>query len=264
MGAEANREVLSRRWLHQALDDSLRRLGVDHVDLYQCHAWDPLTPISETLGALDDLVTAGKVRYVGVSNFAGWQLQRAVLVARYEGRAPVATLQPQYNLLARDIELELVPLCLDEGVGILPWSPLGGGWLTGKYDRDEGPKGATRLGEDPERGVEAWARRNTDRTWQIVDAVRETAAACGVSPAQVALRWVTDRPGVSSTILGARTLDQLRDNLAAVELVLDEAQTARLDEVSAPATPLYPYGWAADLDAQRRERAQRSRARTDG
>ncbi|MEV0715097.1 aldo/keto reductase [Asanoa sp. NPDC050611] len=149
MGDDVNDAGLSRTHLSRALDASLARLGVDTIDLYQAHAWDPLTPIEETLRFYDDAVRAGKIRYVGVSNFVGWQLQKAVLLARFGGLPPIVTLQPQYNLLARDIEHEVVPVCLNEGIGILPWSPLGGGWLTGKYRRDEVPTGATRLGENP-------------------------------------------------------------------------------------------------------------------
>jgi aryl-alcohol dehydrogenase-like predicted oxidoreductase len=198
-------------------------------------------------------VAAGKVRYVGVSNFAGWQLQRAALLGRGPGHAPVVTLQPQYSLLSREIEWELVPLCLEEGIGMLPWSPLGGGWLTGKYSRDERPSGATRLGEDPDRGQEAWGRRNTERTWAVVDAVREIADAHGASMAQVALAWVTGRPGVTSTILGTRTVEQLDDNLGAARLELDPEQVARLDEVSDPGLPPYPYGFIAEMSENRAE-----------
>ena len=219
---------------------------MDTIDLYQAHCWDPVTPLEETLAAFAELVAAGKVRYVGVSNFAGWQLQRAALLGRRPGHAPVVTLQPQYSLLSREIEWELVPLCLEEGIGMLPWSPLGGGWLTGKYSRDERPSGATRLGEDPDRGQEAWDRRNTERTWAVVDAVQEIADAHGASMAQVALAWVTGRPGVTSTILGTRTVEQLDDNLGAAQLELEPEQVARLDEVSDPGLPPYPYGFIAD------------------
>ncbi|NNJ46706.1 MAG: aldo/keto reductase, partial [Acidimicrobiia bacterium] len=154
-----------RAHLERAVDASLSRLGVDTIDLYQIHAWDPDTPLEETLATLNDLVKAGKIRFAGVSNYAGWQLQRAVLTARYEGWAPIVSLQPKYSLLSRDIELELLPLCLDQNIGVLPWSPLGGGWLTGKYTPVDRPVGATRLGENPSRGIEAYDLRNTDRTW---------------------------------------------------------------------------------------------------
>ena len=245
-------EGLGRRYLTRALDASLRRLGVETVDLYQTHMWDPSTPVEETLAFLDDAVRAGKVHHVGVSNVTGWQLQRLLLVARYEGLTPVVTLQPQYNLLAREVEWELAPLCVDAGVGMLPWSPLGGGWLTGKYRRDEHPSGATRLGEDPQRGVEAWDTRATEKTWRVLDVLREVAEARGVAMATAAVAWVTDRPAVTSTLLGARTVEQLEDSLAAADLELSAEETARLDEVSAPDTPEYPYGFIAESTAPRR------------
>jgi aryl-alcohol dehydrogenase-like predicted oxidoreductase len=243
MGPDANDLGLSRRHLQRAVDGSLRRLGVDCIDLYQVHAWDPMTPLDETLRALDDMVRVGKIRYVGLSNFTGWQIQKAVGLARMHGLAAPITLQPQYNLLVREIEWEIVPACLDAGLGLLPWSPLGGGWLTGKYQRDTAPVGATRLGEDPDRGVEAYSRRSTqDRTWDVIDVVRRVADERGASMAQVALAWLVDRPGVTSVILGARTVDQLQDNLAAATLHLHPAETAALDVASDPSPADYPYG----------------------
>jgi aryl-alcohol dehydrogenase (NADP+) len=243
MGEGPNDAGLTRTHLSQALDASLRRLGVETIDLYQAHAWDPLTPIEETLGFFDDAVRAGKIRYAGVSNFLGWQLQKASLLAQFRGLAPIVTLQPQYNLLIRDIEFELVDVCRNENIGILPWSPLAGGWLTGKYLRDQSPTGATRLGEDPRRGMEAYAPRNAqERTWQVIDALRQVAQGRGVSLSQVALAWVADRPAVTSVILGARTLEQLDDNLAAADLHLSEKETAQLDEASSPIVSDYPYG----------------------
>jgi aryl-alcohol dehydrogenase-like predicted oxidoreductase len=243
MGDGPNDAGLTRTHLSRALDASLRRLGVETVDLYQAHAWDPLTPIEETLGFFDDAVRAGKIRYAGVSNFLGWQLQKTVLLAKSGGRPPIATLQPQYNLLVRDIEFELVEVCGNENVGILPWSPLAGGWLTGKYVRDEHPTGATRLGEDPQRGMEAYAPRNAqERTWHVIDAVRQVAGDRGVSMSQVALSWIADRPSVSSVILGARTVEQLGDNLGAAGLHLSEQETDLLTQASAPIVSDYPYG----------------------
>jgi aryl-alcohol dehydrogenase-like predicted oxidoreductase len=243
MGTGPNDVGLSRRHLSAALDASLRRLGVDRVDLYQVHAFDPWTPLEETLRFFDDAVRAGKIHYPGLSNFTGWQLQRAVDVAEFRQLAVPVTLQPQYNLLVREIEWEIVPAAQANGLGLLPWSPLGGGWLTGKYRREERPAGATRLGENPERGVEAYDRRSPlQRTWDVVDAVREVAEGRGVSMAQVALAWLVDRPAVSSVILGARTLEQLEDDLGAAELHLGEEETARLDAVSDPGAADYPYG----------------------
>jgi aryl-alcohol dehydrogenase-like predicted oxidoreductase len=252
-GPDRNDGGLSRRHLRRALEASLRRLGVEHVDLYQVHAWDPLTPLEETLRFLDDAVAAGLIGYVGLSNVTAWQLQKAVDVAAFRGWSVPVTLQPQYSLLVREIELEIVPACLSEGLGLLPWSPLGGGWLTGKYVREQRPAGATRLGEDPERGMEGWGRRSgSPRTWAVVDAVREVAEARGTSMAVVALAWVHDRPAVASVILGARTTAQLRQNLAVVGTHLEAAEAARLDEVSTPAVGDYPYG---ELGADQRARA---------
>jgi aryl-alcohol dehydrogenase-like predicted oxidoreductase len=243
MGDGPNDLGLSRRHLRDALDASLRRLGVEHVDLYQVHAFDPLTPLDETWSFLDDAVRAGKISYVGLSNYTGWQVQKVVDLAEFRGLARPVTLQPQYNLLVREIEWEIVPACESTGLGLLPWSPLGGGWLTGKYAKDERPAGATRLGEDPERGVEAYDRRSTvQRTWDVIDAVQAIASDRGISMAQVALAWLTDRPQMTSVILGARTLEQLDDNLGAAGLHLSAEETARLDEASDPAPADYPYG----------------------
>ena len=234
---------LSRRHLSLALDASLRRLQTEWIDLYQVHAHDPLTPIDETLRFLDDAVTAGKICYVGLSNFTGWQLQLAVDVARRNGWCQPVTLQPQYNLLVREIEWEIVPAAMANGLGLLPWSPLGGGWLTGKYSREERPAGATRLGENPDRGVEAYDRRSgRQRTWDVVDAVRRVASESGASMAQVALSWLSDQPGVTSVILGARTTEQLEDNLLAADLHLSSEQLALLAAASDPEPADYPYG----------------------
>ncbi len=230
-----------RRHLQRAVEASLRRLGVDVIDLYQVHGWDQSVPLEETLQTLDDLVRSGTVRYVGLSNYTGWQLQRALRLAEMHGWTAPVSLQPQYNLLAREIEWELVPQCLEEGIGLLPWSPLGGGWLTGKYRRDERPTGATRLGENPERGVEAYDRRNTERTWAVIDRVAAVAEAHGCSLGQVALAWVRQRPSVSSVILGARTLDQLNDNLGSADVMLSDEEMDDLSVVSAPGIADYPY-----------------------
>ncbi|MBB3399375.1 MULTISPECIES: aldo/keto reductase [unclassified Rhizobium] len=243
MGPGPNDIGLSRKHLNQALNASLRRLDVEYIDLYQMHAWDALTPIEETLRFLDDAVSAGKIGYYGFSNFVGWHIAKASEIAKAKGYTQPVTLQPQYSLLVRDIELEIVAACQDAGMGLLPWSPLGGGWLTGKYKRDQMPTGATRLGENPNRGSESYAPRNAqERTWAIIGAVEEIAKARGVSMAQVALAWTTGRPAVTSVILGARTSEQLADNLGAAKLVLSDEETAKLNAVSAPQPPSYPYG----------------------
>jgi aryl-alcohol dehydrogenase-like predicted oxidoreductase len=253
MGDGPNDAGLSRRHLAAALDASLRRLRVERVDLYQVHAYDPWTPLEETLSFLDAAVRAGKVHYVGLSNFTGWQLQRAVDVAEFRNLTRPVTVQPQYNLLVREIEWEIVPAAQANGLGLLPWSPLGGGWLTGKYRRDLRPTGATRLGENPDRGVEAYDRRSVSaRTWAVVDEVGRIAEQRGVSKAQVALAWLVDRPAVTSVILGARTTEQLEDNLGAADLHLSAEETARLDSASDPAAADYPYGGPGEEQRSRR------------
>ncbi|MGN6743263.1 MAG: aldo/keto reductase [Amnibacterium sp.] len=253
MGPGANDHGASRRHLRDALDSSLARLGVEFVDLYQIHAFDALTPLEETLRFLDDAITAGKIGAYGFSNFTGWQLTKAAWIAKVHGWAPPVTLQPQYSLLVRGIEHEIVPAALDQAVGLLPWSPLAGGWLTGKYQRDSVPTGATRLGVNPDRGMEAYGPRNEDEhTWRVLDAVKEVAEATGSTQAAVALAWLDAQPAVTSTILGARSVEQLQQNLAAVDLALDDAQLARLSEASTPRTEVYPYGPQA---VQQRHRA---------
>jgi len=242
MGNDPNSLGLSTRHLTRALDASLSRLGLDHVDLYQVHAFDPWTPLDETLRTLDGFIRAGKISYYGLSNFTGWQLTKLVQLANALGLAAPVTLQPQYSLIVREIEWEIVPAVQDAGMGMLPWSPLGGGWLSGKYKRDERPSGATRLGEDPERGMEAWDRRGTERTWNIIDAVQKIAEDRDVSMAEVALAWVTDRPAVTSTILGARTTEQLETNLRAADLHLTAEEAAALDQASDLHATDYPYG----------------------
>ena len=239
---DPNGAGLSVRHLTRALDASLARLGVDRVDLYQAHAYDPVTPLEETLRTMDGFVRAGKVAYWGLSNFTGWQLTKLVQLAQAMGVPAPVTLQPQYSLVVREIEWEIVPAALDAGMGLLPWSPLGGGYLSGKYTRDRRPGAGTRLGDDPGRGMEAWERRGTERTWAVIDAVQRVAEARAVSMAEVALAWVTDRPGVTATIVGARTTEQLRTNLGAADLHLSAAETAALDAASDPHPPDYPYG----------------------
>ncbi len=232
----------SRRGLVRAVDASLARLGIDAIDLYLVHGWDREAAVTETLDTLSALVRAGKIHHLGWSNLTGWQLGTLVATARTDGFVEPCVIQPQYNLLDRGIELELLPGCLDAGLAVTPWSPLGGGWLTGKYTRDERPSGATRLGEDPERGVEAYDLRNTDRTWQILDVVTEIADRHDRPAAQVAIAWLLDRPAVASVLLGARSVAQLDEILPAVGLALDTDDLRRLTEVSAPGLPPYPYG----------------------
>jgi aryl-alcohol dehydrogenase-like predicted oxidoreductase len=235
----------TRVHLTRAIDASLRRLRTDRVDLYQVHAWDAHTPLEETLSTLDDLVRQGKARYVGLSNFAGWQVTKATCLQCHHGWAPFVTIQPQYSLVTRDIEREVLPAALDAGLGVLPWGPLGGGFLSGKYRRDAPPPPDSRIANAADHWEEAWARRATERNWAIVDAVQEVAEQTGRSMAQVALNWLLTRPGVTAPILGARTVAQLRDNLGATGWRLDDVLLARLDGPSR-LEPEYPGRVLAD------------------
>lgn len=245
-GPIANSGGASRRALCYAIDKSLTRLRAEAIDIYFVHGWDRQTDIDETLTTLADLRRAGKIHYVAWSNLSGWQLQKIVSHARFNRLPTPIALQPQYNLLDRTIEFEVLPCCLEEGIGITPWSPLGGGWLTGKYTAKQDPTGATRLGEDPGRGVEAYHLRNTDRTYRILSVLSDIAQELNRPPAHVALAWLADRPCVSAPLLGARTSEQLLDNLAAADLRLSKEQTERLNFISAPGLPDYPYGFLRD------------------
>jgi aryl-alcohol dehydrogenase-like predicted oxidoreductase len=236
MGPGPNDLGLSRRHVLEAVDASLRRLGTDWIDLYQVHAYDPTTPLDETLRALDDCVRAGKVRYVGCSNYSAWQLMKATALARELGTARYDCFQPQYSLACRTIEREHLPLCREEGIGVIPWSPLGGGLLTGKLRRGERPPEGTRAAVDPTNQ----ARFQSERNLAIAETLVEVAARLGRTPSQVALAWVAQQPGVTSPIFGARTLEQLEDNLGAGDLTLDAEATRRLEEVSALEL-VYPY-----------------------
>lgn len=237
----------SRRALVRSVDASLDRLGVEAIDLYLIHGWDADVPVTETLGVLTDLVAAGKLHHIGWSNLTGGQLAEIVTTARLGGFARPAVLQPQYNLLDRGIETEVLPVCLSHGLAVTPWSPLGGGWLTGKYAPDRRPSGATRLGEDPGRGVEAYDGRNTARTWEILDVLAEIAERHGRPMGQVAIAWLLTRPGVASVLLGARTTEQLTETLGATEVQLSPEEADRLTAVSAPGLPVYPYGMIEDF-----------------
>lgn len=230
----------SRRHLLDSLERSLRRLDVDTIDLWQLHAWDPLTPIEETLHALDAAIDSGKVRYVGVSNFAGWQTAQACTIQVSKGANPIVTTQMEYSLLERGVEREIIPSAKSLGIGLLPWSPLGRGVLTGKY-RHSIP--IDSRGAQPETSAFVNAYRD-ERAKRIVDALSTAAEGLGASPAEVALAWLRDRPGVVAPILGARSAQQLVLALGSNELLLpDEIHTA-LDDVSEPALGYPEAGWA--------------------
>lgn len=235
---------LSRQHIMKSIDESLRRLRTDYVDLYQIHYWDPDTPLEETLSTMDLLVRSGKVRYVGASNVKGYQLQKALGTARRHGWEPFVSLQPCYNLLVRAVEWELVPLCRKEGLGILPFSPLAKGWLSGRFRRGmiEPPAGS-RIASGT--GRMRWGEFGTEHTCEVLDALHAVASETGHTPAQVALNWLLDAPGVTAPIVSARTLQQLDDNLGAVGWSLDPELRARLDEASARPAP-YPYSWVPD------------------
>ncbi|GAB3271366.1 aldo/keto reductase [Kineosporia babensis] len=236
----------SRHHLIRSVERSLKRLRTDYIDLFQIHEWDGQTPLEETLEALDTLVRSGKIRYVGASNHSGWQLMKALAVADAHGYQRYVSQQIHYTLQARDAEDELVPLTLDQELGILVWSPLAGGLLSGKYRRDvTAPEGSRHLTDWNEPPV-----HDEGKLYDIVDVLVETGEAHGVSAAQVALAWLLGRPGVSSVVIGARTEEQLRDNLAAADLVLTDEERSRLDKVSA--VPLrYPHWHQAATASER-------------
>jgi aryl-alcohol dehydrogenase-like predicted oxidoreductase len=236
MSDDPNDRGAGRRHLVRAVEASLTRLGTDWIDLYQVHWPDPAVPIEETLGALDGLVAAGKIRHVGLSNYLGWELQRGIDACERNGWSPIASHQPQYSLVSREIELETLPLCAANGIAVLPWSPLGGGVLTGKYTGADALPADTRLSAS-----EAQAKRRlSEHNLQVAQAVAAVAAEIGRSPAQVALNWVLHRPGVTAPILGARTVAQLEDNLGSEGWALEAAQVTALDRASRLPLP-YPH-----------------------
>jgi aryl-alcohol dehydrogenase-like predicted oxidoreductase len=246
MGDGPNDAGSSRFHLVTAVEASLKRLGTDHIDLYQLHEWDGVTPLEETLEALDTLVRSGKVRYVGLSNFSGWHLMKTIAAAELEKFVRPVSQQIHYTLQAREAEYELVPISLDQGLGILVWSPLAGGLLSGKYRRGHTPPEGTRQlanwGEPPVHDQE--------KLYDIIEVLVAVAAAHGVSAAQVALAWLIGRKGVTSVVIGARTEAQLQDNLKAADLVLSADERSRLDAISAPPL-LYPYWHQANTASDR-------------
>ncbi|WP_020576653.1 aldo/keto reductase [Actinopolymorpha alba] len=242
MGPGPNDSGNGRKHVLTAVEASLRRLGTDYIDLYQMHVFDDGTPLEETLSTLDTLVRSGKVRYIGASNYSGWQLQKAVDLSRQHGLEAYVCLQPLYNLLDREAEWELIPICQNEGLGLILWSPLRGGWLSGKYQRGmTGPIPGTRIDDATREDLgEAWYAYDNERTWQVIDTLTAVAKELGRSPAQVALRWLLQRPGVTAPIVGARSMAHFEDNLGAAGWTLGEEEMARLTEVSDRRLP-YPY-----------------------
>ena len=248
MGEGPNDVGLSRKHILSAVEASLRRLGTDYIDVYQVHCWDNATPLEETLSTLDGLVQSGKVRYIGASNFSGWQLQKAMDVSRHQGWEPFVSLQAQYNLLLRNIEWELIPVCQNEGLGLLCYSPLRGGWLSGKYRRGmtRAPE-ETRVALNERKGLPgSWSEHNNEFTWALLDILFEVAEEVEKTPAQVAINWLLGRSDRIVPILGARTLEHLEGNLGASGWSLNDEQLTQLNDASQiPLT--YPYEYIARL-----------------
>ncbi|WP_410015074.1 aldo/keto reductase [Sodalis sp. C49] len=246
MGNGPNDRGSSRHHLIRACEASLKRLNTDHIDLYQLHEWDGQTPLEETLYALEHLVSSGKVRYVGISNFSGWHIMKTLGVCERLNLIRPVSQQIHYSLQSREAEYELLPITQDQGLGVLVWSPLAGGLLSGKYRRDRQPEGSTRH-------LEEWNEPpiyNQDALYNIIDVLVEIAEERNVSAAQVALAWLISRPAVTSVIIGARTEEQLKDNLRAADLVLNANEISRLSDVSRPPL-IYPYWHQAQTASDR-------------
>ena len=243
-------EGLAPERVRSACDASLRRMGIDEIDLYQVHAPDPAVALEETLEALDGLVRAGKVRALGLSNFPAWLLAWAVRTQDCEGWAPFVALQAQYSLVERSAELDLLPCCRTLGLGMLPWGPLGGGFFTGRLRRGSAPEAGSRLAEAPADTEEALHRRATERNFDAVDEAQSVAAECGATVPQVAIAWLLHQPGVTAPVLGPRTLDQLEDLLPAAELELSPEQLHRLGAHTRP-PELYPHRMLAEQLGER-------------
>ncbi len=247
MGIRPNDDGLSRRHILSACEASLKRLGTDYIDLYQIHSYDFRTPLEESLSTFDQLVRDGKVRYIGVSNFTGWQLMKAIALCRENEWEKIVSLQAYYSLFGRDLELELVPVCLDQGVGILTWSPLHGGILTGKYHRVKTWPQNTRLKSSADH-----LPYDTEKGKVILDELFTIARKRKVSVAQVALNYLLRKPGVTSLVIGARTSEQLLDNLKATQWTLSEEEVKKLDKLSEPPR-IYPF-WYFDIFCKERYR----------
>jgi len=229
----------SRKHIFQSINESLRRLKTDYVDLYQVHCFDISTPLEETLGAMDDLVQAGKIRYMGASNYTASQLEKALMLSKIHGWKSFSCLQAEYSLIVRSTEWELLPLCREEGLGFLAWSPIAGGWLTGKYLRNQSPPPNSRVGRK-DRWDDQSEQRESELTWQVIDNLIEIGKDRGKTPAQVALNWILQQPGVTAPILGTRTLEQLKENFGCTGWQLSEEEMNKLKKASDIPLP-YPY-----------------------
>lgn len=244
MGPGANQVGLSRLHIIDSVNDSLKRMNLSHIDLLYIHGVDPLTPLEETMRGLEDVVRSGKVRYLGVSNHPAWMVVKANSIADKMGWTKFVASQNYYSLSSRDIEREIVPMALSEGIGIMPWSPLAGGFLSGKYTRNNAVAGDSR------RDTFDFPPVNKEKAYDIIDVMAEIAASHNASVASVALSWVTRQPGVTSTIIGAKNVEQLNDNLSSVNLRLTPADLQKLNDISALA-PEYP-GWMVKRQLQGR------------
>ena len=229
----------SRKHILHSINESLGRLKTDYVDLYQIHCFDLSTPLEETLSALDDLVRAGKVRYMGASNYTASQLEKALMLSEIHQWESFSALQAEYSLIVRSTEWELLPLCKEEGVGFLAWSPVAGGWLTGKYGRNQPPPSNSRVGRK-DRWDDQPEQRENELTWRVIDNLIEIGKDCGKTAAQIALNWILQQPGITASILGVRTLEQLKENLGCTGWQLSEEQMNKLKKASDVPLP-YPY-----------------------
>lgn len=229
----------SRKHIFHSINESLGRLKTDYVDLYQIHCFDLSTPLEETLSALDDLVRAGKIRYMGASNYTASQLEKALMLSEIHQWESFSALQAEYSLIVRSTEWELLPLCKEEGVGFLAWSPVAGGWLTGKYGRNQPPPSNSRVGRK-DRWDDQPEQRESELTWRVIDNLIEIGKDCGKTPAQIALNWILQQPGITASILGVRTLEQLKENLGCIGWQLSEEEMNKLKKASDVPLP-YPY-----------------------
>ncbi len=251
VGDGPNETGLTRKHILEQIDTSLKRLQTDYIDIYQMHCWDASTPLEETLRALDDIVRAGKVGYIAASNYTPSQLMKGIMLSEMHGWARFDCLQPEYSLLVRSTEWELLPLCKSEGIGVICWSPLAGGWLSGKYKRDQAPPPDSRVGR-ADRWDDLPEQRESKRTWRIIDTLWEISKSTNKTPAQIAINWVLQQPGVTAPILGARTLEQLNENLDSVGWRLTEEELEILDEASRVPVPS-PYNFIERYTRKRNE-----------
>ena len=229
VGPHPNDFGYSRRRILEGVEQSLKRLDTDYIDLYQLHVWDNITPIEETIRTLDDLISSGKVRYIGCSNFLAWQMMKALSYSDFHNMARFISIQPQYSLINREMDREILPLCKEENVGVIPWAPIGGGFLTGKYKQGESPT-TGRLSKGV--GESSWENRNNEKNFKILQTIEEIAQAVDKTPAQVSLRWLLQKEEITSPIFGASSLEQFNENMGSVDWELTAEQWNQLDEIS--------------------------------